>query len=77
MAKGEQPEATMKETGGKMVGFYPIVTNQMCLQCHGKADENIKPATLKKIHKLYATDKATGYSDKELRGLWVLEMDRK
>ncbi len=77
MASGEQPEAKMNEIEGKMVGFYPIVTNQMCLQCHGKAEENIKVATLQKINKLYPADKATGYADKELRGLWVIEMDRK
>lgn len=77
MAKGEHLEAKMNEIEGKMVGFYPIVTNQMCLQCHGKAEVNIKAATLQKINKLYPADKATGYADKELRGLWVIEMDRK
>lgn len=77
MARGEQPEAKMNEIEGKMVGFYPIVTNQMCLQCHGKAELHIKAATLQKINKLYPADKATGYADKELRGLWVIEMDRK
>ena len=77
MASGEQPEAKMNEIEGKMVGFFPIVTNQMCMQCHGKAEVNIKAATLQKINKLYPADKATGYADNELRGLWVIEMDRK
>jgi nitrate reductase cytochrome c-type subunit len=77
MASGEQPEAKMNEIEGKMVGFFPIVTNQMCMQCHGKAEVNIKAATLQKINKLYPDDKATGYSDNEVRGLWVIEMDRK
>lgn len=77
MTRGEQPEAKTNEIEGKMVGFYPIVTNQMCLQCHGNAEVNIKAATLQKINKLYPADKATGYADKELRGLWVIEMDRK
>jgi nitrate reductase cytochrome c-type subunit len=77
LASGEQPEAKMNEIEGKMVGFYPIVTNQMCLQCHGKAELNITAATLQKINKLYPADKATGYAANELRGLWVIEMDRK
>ena len=77
MASGEQPAAKMNEIEGKMVGFFPIVTNQMCMQCHGKAEVNIKAATLQKINKLYPDDKATGYSDNEVRGLWVIEMDRK
>ncbi len=76
MTRGEQPEAKMNEIEGKMVGFYPIVTNQMCLQCHGKAEVNIKAATLQKINELYPADKATGYAGNELRGLWVIELDR-
>lgn len=77
MAKGEHLEAKMNQIAGKKVGYYPIVTNQMCLQCHGKADVNIKATTLQKINTLYPTDKATGYADNELRGLWVIEIDRK
>jgi hypothetical protein len=49
----------------------------MCLQCHGIPNNQILPTTLSKIKELYPTDKATGYGENELRGIWVIEMDKK
>jgi Protein of unknown function (DUF3365) len=60
-----------------MTGYYPILTNAMCLQCHGKPNVDISITTLDKIHALYPDDRATGYVVNELRGLWVVEMDKK
>jgi hypothetical protein len=76
MLKGERPEAKVTETDEKMVGYYPIITNSMCLQCHGKKGIDIDAATSQKIKKLYPADKATGYGNNELRGLWVIEMEK-
>ncbi len=76
LAKGENLSPTVTEQSGKMVGYYPIVTNAMCLQCHGKPHVDISNATLDKIHALYPDDQATGYGVNELRGLWVVEMVR-
>ena len=45
------------------------------MQCHGNPDSQIKDATLAKINQLYPADEATGYSEGELRGIWVVEMD--
>ena len=53
------------------------MTNIMCLQCHGKPDKDILPNTLTKIGSLYPEDKAIGYGVDELRGIWVVEMDKK
>jgi len=51
--------------------FAPIViSNPLCLQCHGVPDRDITPATLTAIQKLYPNDKATGYKAGDLRGLW-------
>ena len=77
LAKGENLSPTVVEQNDKMVGYYPILTNAMCLQCHGKLDVDISKATLDKIHALYPDDQATGYVVNELRGLWVVEMDKK
>ena len=53
--------------------FAPIViSNPLCLQCHGAPDQDIAPATLTAIRKLYPDDKATGYKAGELRGLWSI-----
>jgi nitrate reductase cytochrome c-type subunit len=73
---GEQKQPIVSEINGKMVGYYPIVTNQMCLQCHGKAYKDINDATLNKINKLYPNDQATGYLENELRGIFVVEMNK-
>jgi len=73
-----QNEATIQgkitERNGKMIGYYPILTNDMCLQCHGTPETNIATATLHKIQRLYPEDQATGYQANELRGIWVVEM---
>ncbi len=76
-ANGKEHPPVINEIDGKMVGYYPIVTNQMCLQCHGNIDKDINTATLTKIKKLYPTDQATGYADNEIRGVFVVEMDKK
>ena len=65
------------ESDGKIVGYYPIETNKMCLQCHGKKDNEILKETYQTIHKLYPADKAFGYGENEIRGLWVVEMNNK
>lgn len=77
LTKGESLSPTVIEQQGKVVGYYPILTNAMCLQCHGKPNVDISSATLDKIHALYPDDQATGYNVNELRGLWVVEMDKR
>lgn len=66
----------MQEKDGRMVGYYPIITNQMCLQCHGEKGKDINAETQALLDRLYPEDKATGYHENELRGIWVVEMDR-
>lgn len=74
---GETPKPLIVEMNGKMVGYYGIVTNDMCLKCHGDKEVTIEPETFKKIKALYPSDKATGYGVNELRGMWVVEMNKK
>jgi len=76
LADGEKLTPQVQEINDRMVGYYPIMTNAMCLQCHGIANEQIQPATLEKIAALYPEDKAIGYGENELRGIWVVEMDK-
>jgi hypothetical protein len=75
-AKGIPPQPKLIELNGKIVGYYPIVTNTLCMQCHGKKQTEISVKTLRKIHKLYPTDEATGYGINEIRGLWVVTMNK-
>ena len=76
-AKGEQVAPLIAERNSKMVGYYPIETNAMCLQCHGTPEKQVAPETLSKIKKLYPSDKAVGYGENEIRGIFVVEMDKK
>tara|TARA_B110000046_G_C13024289_1_gene412983 strand:- start:5765 stop:6247 length:483 start_codon:yes stop_codon:yes gene_type:complete len=73
LASGEEivPFTTEKEE--HVFGYYPIVTNDMCLKCHGDIGE-IDEAAHSKIQLLYPEDKATGYSTNQLRGIWVVKM---
>ncbi len=61
----------------KSIGYYPITTNKMCLQCHGKPEIDITSKTLTKIKSIYPNDRATNYNENELRGIWVIEMNKK
>jgi mono/diheme cytochrome c family protein len=65
------------DKGNKVVGFYPIMTNDMCLKCHGASTKDIEAKTLDNIRRLYPEDKATGYAVNELRGIWVVEMEKR
>ena len=75
--QGETPNPFLAEIDGKMIGYYAIVTNAMCLNCHGDKNVTIESETFDKIKALYPKDKATGYGTNQLRGMWVVEMDKK
>jgi len=46
-----------------------IPTQKLCLNCHGKS---IKPEVQAKLKELYPEDKATGFSEGDLRGAFVV-----
>lgn len=74
MARGEAPTSAAHDLGDRVVGYYPVVTNAMCLKCHGQPGSDIAPSTLAIIDAEYPDDQATGYGSGELRGLFVVEM---
>lgn len=74
LSNSGKASSAILQKGDRVVGYYPIVTNQLCMQCHGDPDSQISGETLAKIQELYPEDKATGYSEGELRGIWVVEM---
>ncbi len=55
--------------------YQPIVMGGVCLHCHGE-EKNINPDVLKKINQLYPADAATGYRDKDFRGLISVTLDK-
>ncbi|MDZ7806791.1 MAG: DUF3365 domain-containing protein [Gracilimonas sp.] len=76
LTSGEDVKPEINIIEGKITGYYPIITNQLCMQCHGSENEQINEETLAKINELYPDDQATGYGVEELRGIWVVEMDK-
>lgn len=57
--------------------YAPILTNPMCIQCHGMKGSDIKPAVQSLIDQYYPQDKATSYTSKQVRGLWKVVMKEK
>ena len=54
--------------------FYePIYTQPLCLKCHGDL-QTIAPGVLAAVKKNYPDDRATGYQDGQLRGMFVVEV---
>ncbi|MCG2460027.1 DUF3365 domain-containing protein [Flavobacteriaceae bacterium F89] len=77
VASGSKIDPIVK-TEGRQVHFYsPIVTNTMCLQCHGMPGEQVKPVTMAKLQELYPSDMAIGYNENEVRGIWAIVFDQK
>ena len=58
--------------GGRIHYFKPILLQAMCKNCHGDPSSDIRPETLAEIRKRYPEDKATGYQEGEMRGMWHL-----
>ncbi|MDP5069616.1 MAG: DUF3365 domain-containing protein [Congregibacter sp.] len=76
LAKGEAPKPQITERNDHWVGYYPIVTNGMCLQCHGILGKELAASTLNAIAARYPGDQAIGYGDNELRGIFVIDMPK-
>lgn len=51
--------------------FYkPIITQPLCLTCHGTPERELAFSTDTLIRNLYPRDKAIGYQNNQVRGLW-------
>ncbi len=75
MATGGEPQPILKIQKDSVKFYYPLITNSLCLQCHGK-QEDMDYAVKEKILKLYPQDRATGYSENEIRGIWKIGFKR-
>lgn len=76
IANKEEPQPIIEETESLVNFYYPITTNTLCLQCHGKPKKEIKRETLKSLKALYPNDKAIGYDVNEVRGIWSITFDK-
>lgn len=52
--------------------YKPIFVKKACLQCHGDL-QTLAPGVYQAVKKHYPIDKATGYKEGDLRGMFVVE----
>jgi len=75
LAAGDPVEPEVASEGGMAVVRLPIVLSQpLCLSCHGTPGNELEAATHAVIRDRYPDDAATGFSLGELRGIWRIEM---
>lgn len=73
LGSGKEISPIVEKQNDKTHFYYPIVTNTMCMQCHGTPQKQIVPEVFASIQKLYADDKAIGYDINEVRGIWNIQ----
>lgn len=76
IANKELPNPIVHDSDTQVQVYYPILTNTMCLQCHGEPNKAIAASTLKELNILYPKDKAIGYDVNEVRGIWSVTFDK-
>lgn len=55
--------------------YAPIILKANCLACHGKVEEFVSVKTDSIIKSLYPSDKAIGYNEGDLRGVWSITFE--
>ena len=77
ISASEELKPQIKAISNEEAVFYaPIVTKGMCLACHGIKGETFSDANAKLITEKYPEDKAFGFKEGELRGMWKLILKR-
>jgi len=72
------PSIQKLQQGEVLLYTKPIMlSNAMCLSCHGDPKKDIAPETAAKLKQLYPQDPATGYAEGDLRGMWSLRLPKK
>lgn len=71
----EDYEPISIEIGDKTNFYYPIITNDMCLKCHGKKGNDISAEVVSILQERYPEDEAIGYSANEVRGIWSIVLE--
>jgi uncharacterized protein YuzE len=68
----ETYEPILATENGTTHFYSPIVTNTICLNCHGTPITNIDPKVSLILNTKYPYDKAVGYKENEVRGIWSI-----
>ncbi|MEZ4910485.1 MAG: DUF3365 domain-containing protein [Saprospiraceae bacterium] len=72
LSSGDEIKPIVERVEDTNIFYYPITTNSMCLQCHGKPNDHITSDVMATIQKLYPKDLAVGYDVNQVRGIWSI-----
>lgn len=74
--RGETPAPVVRQLRPESVMFYApiVITNPLCLQCHGVPGQDITPEVIALVQRLYPADQATGFKLGDLRGAWRMDI---
>ena len=61
---------------GNPVYYKPIITNNMCLTCHGTPGSTMSKELAGKIREIYPDDKAINFEDGQPRGMWAITFNK-
>lgn len=75
LGKGQKAEPVLTEIERTIIVHRPIMTADLCLQCHGEPDQ-IPEETRQIIARYYPEDQATGYRAGTMRGAFRIEFTR-
>ena len=64
------------DSNNKKHFYAPIMMKANCLACHGKIEEFMAVKTDSIIKSLYPNDKAIGYNEGDLRGIWSITFEQ-
>ena len=76
LSNSEEISPILETKNDSVYFYYPIVTNEMCLKCHGNPD-TIDKDVLENLNTLYPIDTALGYSENQVRGIWSIQFKAK
>jgi hypothetical protein len=76
-AKQDSLKAAVVTNKEDMHYYKPILIQGMCLSCHGTPENEISKDLLTEISTLYPADKAIGYKNGDLRGMWHVVFKKK
>jgi len=68
----KDPEPRLVLKNDTVLYYKPILTQALCLQCHGTVGQQITEEHAALIQKLYPYDKAINYQLNQVRGLWQI-----
>lgn len=68
---GVKPSLAVNQQN-EVVFYAPILLKPQCLACHGQPETQIAPSTLSLLNRLYPDDRATGFAEGDVRGMWKI-----